>query len=256
MLYLALGILGATVMPHNLYLHSGIVQTRAYGHSIPEKRQALKFSNMDPAVALDVCADRQCIDPDSGGGDVLQSWPHRCRRTRRSPYIAGATSRLFHRTDAVWHRAVMLRPQFHCDGNARRSDRHGGFLNIRLAPWLRRLITRALAIIPAALVTVWYGDSGTARLLIFSQVILSLQLPFAVFPLVLFTANKAKMGALVAPRWLIALASGFLAVAIAVLNIKLLCLILPLDRAFFERRWVRRPSPAHKPASSGDGRFA
>jgi manganese transport protein len=96
-----------------------------------------------------------------------------------------------------------------------------GFLNIKLAPWLRRLITRAIAIVPAALVTIWYGESGTAKLLILSQVILSLQLSFAVFPLVMFTADKSKMGALVAPPWLIAF-SGFLAVAIAALNIKLL----------------------------------
>jgi manganese transport protein len=96
-----------------------------------------------------------------------------------------------------------------------------GFLHIKLPPWLRRLVTRAIAIIPAAIVTIWYGESGTARLLILTQVILSLQLSFAVFPLVMFTADKAKMGKLVAPRWLIVLA-GIIAVVIAALNIKLL----------------------------------
>jgi manganese transport protein len=96
-----------------------------------------------------------------------------------------------------------------------------GFIQMRLKPWLRRLITRAIAIIPAAAVTIWYGDSGTAHLLILTQVVLSLQLSFAVFPLVMFTANKAKMGDLVAPRWLIVFAS-LIAVTIALLNVKLL----------------------------------
>ena len=96
-----------------------------------------------------------------------------------------------------------------------------GFLNIKLPPWLRRLLTRGIAIIPAAFVTIWYGETGTGHLLILTQVILSLQLSFAVFPLVMFTASTAKMGALVAPRWLTAFAV-LIAVVIAILNIKLL----------------------------------
>jgi manganese transport protein len=96
-----------------------------------------------------------------------------------------------------------------------------GFINFRMAPWMRRLITRGLAIIPAAIVTIAYGESGTAKLLILSQVILSLQLPFAVIPLVTLTASKTKMGELVAPRWLTALA-GLIAAVIVVLNVKLL----------------------------------
>lgn len=96
-----------------------------------------------------------------------------------------------------------------------------GFLRIKIAPWLRRLITRILAILPAALVTAWFGESGTAQLLILSQVVLSLQLSFAVVPLVMFTSDKSKMGALVAPLWLIVLA-GLIAAIIAGLNIKLL----------------------------------
>jgi len=96
-----------------------------------------------------------------------------------------------------------------------------GFIDIRLAPWLRRLTTRAIAIVPAAAVTIWYGESGTAKLLILSQVILSLQLSFAVVPLVMFTADRSKMGELVAPRWLTALAMLTAAIIIA-LNVKLL----------------------------------
>jgi manganese transport protein len=96
-----------------------------------------------------------------------------------------------------------------------------GFLDIKLPPWLRRLITRAIAIVPAAIVTIWYGDAGTAKLLILTQVVLSLQLSFAVFPLIMFTADGKKMGELVAPKWLIAFAL-LIGIVIAVLNIKLL----------------------------------
>ena len=96
-----------------------------------------------------------------------------------------------------------------------------GFLDIRLPPYLRRLLTRGIAIVPAAIVTIWYGEAGTAQLLILSQVVLSLQLPFAVVPLVMFTADKSKMGALVAPRWVTMLAV-LIAITVIVLNIKLL----------------------------------
>jgi manganese transport protein len=96
-----------------------------------------------------------------------------------------------------------------------------GFLDIRLPPWMRRLVTRAIAIVPAAIVTVWYGEKGTAQLLILSQVVLSFQLPFAVVPLVMFTANRHKMNELIAPRWVTALAVVVAAIIIA-LNVKLL----------------------------------
>ena len=96
-----------------------------------------------------------------------------------------------------------------------------GFLDIRLPPWARRLITRAIAIVPAAAVTIWFGETGTARLLILSQVILSLQLPFAIVPLVMFTADRSKMGALIAPRWMTLLAA-ITAALIIVLNFKLI----------------------------------
>ena len=96
-----------------------------------------------------------------------------------------------------------------------------GFLDIRLPPYLRRLVTRAIAIVPAAIVTIWYGSEGTAQLLILSQVILSLQLPFAIVPLVMFTSDKGKMGALIAPRWLTALAA-VTAIIVITLNVKLL----------------------------------
>lgn len=115
----------------------------------------------------------------------------------------------------------MLRHQLHRHGDACGPDRDGGFPEDATRPWLRRLITRAIAIVPAAGVTIFYGDSGTAELLILTQVVLSLQLSFAVFPLVMFTSDRAKMGALKAPLWLSAFA-WLIAVVIAGLNVKLL----------------------------------
>jgi manganese transport protein len=221
MLYLALGILGATVMPHNLYLHSGIVQTRAYGDSVPEKRQALKFATIDSTIALmfaltinaSILILAAAAFHKTGRTDVAELGE---AHTLLAPLLGLAIA------PTLFGIALLC-----CGINSTVTATLAGqivmegFLNIRLAPWLRRLVTRAIAIIPAAIVTIWYGESGTAQLLILTQVVLSLQLSFAVFPLVMFTADGAKMGALVAPRWLIAFA-GFLAVVIAALNMKLL----------------------------------
>jgi manganese transport protein len=221
MLYLALGILGATVMPHNLYLHSGIVQTRAYGESVPEKRQALKFATIDSTVALmfaltinaSILILAAATFHKTGRTDVAELGE---AHTLLAPLLGLAIA------PTLFGIALLC-----CGINSTVTATLAGqivmegFLNIRLAPWLRRLVTRAIAIIPAAIVTIWYGESGTAQLLILTQVVLSLQLSFAVFPLVMFTADKTKMGALVAPRWLIAFA-GVLAVVIAALNLKLL----------------------------------
>ncbi|MES2434419.1 MAG: Nramp family divalent metal transporter [Pseudomonadota bacterium] len=221
MLYLALGILGATVMPHNLYLHSAIVQTRAYGDSIEEKREALKFATIDSTVALcfallinasililaaasfnatgrtevaELGDAHQLLGPLLGSGIAPSLFAI-------ALLACGLNSTV---TATLAGQAVME-----------------GFLQIRLPPWLRRLITRAIAIIPAAGVTIYYGSAGTGKLLILTQVVLSLQLSFAVVPLVMFTANRAKMGALAAPRWLVALAI-LIAVVIIALNLKLL----------------------------------
>ena len=120
-----------------------------------------------------------------------------------------------------------------------------GFLDIRLPAWARRLITRAIAIVPAAIVTIWYGEAGTAQLLILSQVMLSLQLPFAIVPLVMFTADRSKMGVLVAPRWVTALAALTAAIIIA-LNIKLL-VDVALDAAEARYFSTRAPACRHQP---------
>jgi manganese transport protein len=221
MLYLALGILGATVMPHNLYLHSAIVQTRAFGDSLPEKREALKFATIDSTVALSfallINASILILAAASfhavGQTDVSDlSDAHKLI----GPLLgAGIAPGLF---------AVAL---LACGLNSTVTATLAGqavmegFLRIRLQPWLRRLITRGLAIIPAAGVTLYYGAQGTGQLLILTQVVLSLQLSFAVVPLVMFTADKRKMGALVAPGWLVSIAV-LVAVVIVALNLKLL----------------------------------
>ncbi len=220
MLYLALGILGATVMPHNLYLHSGIIQTRAYGETLPEKREALRFATIDSTVALllallvnaSILILAAAAFYQNGHTDIAELGE---AHALLSPLLGAAIApTLF---------AVAL---ICCGINSTATATLAGqivmegFIRFKVKPWVRRLVTRAIAIVPAALVTLFYGESGTAELLILSQVVLSLQLSFAVFPLVMFTASRTKMGALVAPRWLTALAFAT-AFLIAGLNVKL-----------------------------------
>ena len=221
MLYLALGILGATVMPHNLYLHSGIVQTRDYGRTVPEKREAIMLANWDSTIALmfaltinaSILILAAATFHKAGRTDVAElsevhSFLAPLLGSALAPTLFGIALLCCGLNSTV---TATLAGQIVMEG----------FLDIRLPPWMRRLATRALAIIPAAAVTIWWGSEGTAKLLILSQVVLSLQLPFAIVPLVMFTADKRKMGALVAPRWMTALAA-IVAVTVIVLNIKLL----------------------------------
>ena len=221
MLYLALGILGATVMPHNLYLHSGIVQTRAYGESLPEKREALKFATIDSTVAL-----MFALLINASILILAASTFHKTGQTGVAEL--GEAHKLLAPLLGLAIAPTLFGIALLCCGinSTVTATLAGqivmeGFRDITLPPWLRRLITRAIAIVPAAVVTIWYGDSGTAKLLILTQVVLSLQLSFAVFPLIMFTADKKKMGALVAPVWLIGFAL-LIGIVIAVLNIKLL----------------------------------
>ena len=207
MLYIAVGILGATVMPHNLYLHSSIIQTRKYGDSTESRRQAVRFATIDSTVALMFGAVPQRRDPRHGGRDVPRQ-----RATRTSPTSRTRTCcsrRCSARSSPA--RSSPLALLFSGQNATLTGTLAGqivmeGFLNIRLRPWLRRLITRLIAIVPALITVALYGERGSGALLILSQVILSLQLPFAVFPLVLFTGDRRKMGDLVAPRWMVALA--------------------------------------------------
>ncbi|MDB5507286.1 MAG: divalent metal cation transporter [Devosia sp.] len=221
MLYLALGILGATVMPHNLYLHSGIVQTRDYGTTLPEKREALKFATIDSTVALmfallinaSILILAAATFHATGQTEVAELGE---AHNLLAPLLGLAIA------PTLFGIALLC-----CGINSTVTATLAGqivmegFLHITLPPWLRRLITRAIAIVPAAIVTIWFGEQGTGQLLILTQVVLSLQLSFAVFPLVMFTADKKKMGGLVAPIWLIAFAY-LIAIVIALLNIKLL----------------------------------
>jgi len=216
-LYIAIGILGATVMPHNLYLHSSIVQTRRYEESAAGKRMAVRYAVADSTVALSLA-----LFINAAILIVAAATFHRAGRTDvaeiQQAYelltpLLGVTG-----ASAVFAFALLASGQNSTlTGTLAGQIVMEGFLNIRLRPWLRRLITRGIAIVPAALTAIFFGENGTARLLILSQVILSLQLSFAVFPLVRFTSDRAKMGEFVNPGWLKTLAYG-VAVVIAALN--------------------------------------
>jgi manganese transport protein len=221
MLYLALGILGATVMPHNLYLHSAVVQTRRFGESIPEKREAINLATADSTIALMLAL--------TVNASILILAAAAFNKTGRTDVaeLGEAHSLLMPLLGTAIAPTLFGIALLCCGINSTVTATLSGqivmegFINIRLPAWARRLTTRAIAIVPAAAVTIWYGESGTGKLLILSQVFLSLQLPFAVVPLVMFTADRRKMGVLVAPRWVTALAAVTAFVIIA-LNIKLL----------------------------------
>jgi manganese transport protein len=221
MLYIAIGILGATVMPHNLYLHSSIVQTRAFEQTPQGRREAVKFATIDSTVALMLA-----LFINSAILILAASAFHAAGRTDvaeiqdayqlLAPALgAAAASTLF----AI----ALLASGQNSTITATLAGQivMEGFLAIRLPPWLRRLVTRMLAIIPAVTVAVLYGESGTAKLLVLSQVVLSMQLPFAVIPLVYFTSDRAKMGEFANPLWL-KIAAWTIAAVIVGLNLKLL----------------------------------
>ena len=220
MLYIAIGILGATVMPHNLYLHSSIVQTRMYEETPAGKKEAFKFAFLDSTIALSfalfinaailiVAAASFHTSGNSGVAEIQDAYK------LLTPLLGAGASTVF----ALALLASGLNSTL--TGTLAGQIVMEGFLNIRLRPWLRRLITRGIAIVPAVIVTIMYGEHGTARLLILSQVVLSLQLSFAVFPLVMFTSDRVKMGELVNPMWVKVLAY-FVAIIIATLNAWLL----------------------------------
>jgi manganese transport protein len=221
MLYLALGILGATVMPHNLYLHSGVVQTRRFGHTVEDRREAIKLATLDSTIALTfallinasililaAATFNKAGQTDIAELDQAHAFLAPLLGSAIAPTLFGIALLCCGMNSTV---TATLAGQIVMEG----------FLDLRLPPWARRLITRSIAIVPAAIVTIWYGEKGTAQLLILSQVILSFQLPFAIVPLVMFTADRRKMGKLVAPRWVTVLAV-ITALVIIALNIKLI----------------------------------
>ncbi|OUL20416.1 Nramp family divalent metal transporter [Nostoc sp. 106C] len=221
MLYIAIGILGATVMPHNLYLHSSIVQTRNWEVTSEKKWEAISFSTIDSTVALffalfinsAILIVSAATFHFSGYHDVAEI---KDAYKLLSP-ILGVNA-----ASAIFALALLASGQ----SSTLTATLAGqivmeGFLNLRLKPWLRRLITRLIAIIPALISIIFFGEKSTSGLLIFSQVILSLQLSFAVVPLVMFTSNRRLMGEFVNPLWLKIL-SWLVAIVIGSLNVWLL----------------------------------
>ena len=221
MLFIAVGILGATVMPHNLYLHSSIVQTRKYRDAVESRREAVRFATIDSTVALmsalflngAILVMAAASFHGTGHQDVADI---------SDAYLLLAPLLGTQLASTLFAVALLFSGQnATLTGTLAGQIVMEGFLNIRLRPWLRRLITRLIAIIPALFTVALYGERGTGALLILSQVVLSLQLPFAVFPLVMFVGSRKKMGELVAPRWMLVLAWPT-AVIIAALNVWML----------------------------------
>ncbi|MBI1205519.1 MAG: Mn(2+) uptake NRAMP transporter MntH [Rhodopseudomonas sp.] len=221
MLYIAIGIIGATVMPHNLYLHSSIVQTRDFDKTEDGRRHAIRWATVDSTIALMLA-----LFVNGGILIVAAAVFHASGRTHvedieqayalLSPLLGvGIASILF----AI----ALLASGLNSTVTATLAGQivMEGFLHIRLPHWMRRLVTRAIAIVPVVVVAALYGESGTAKLLILSQVVLSMQLPFAVIPLVQFVSDKKKMGSLAISKPVAAL-SWIVAAIILVLNVKLL----------------------------------
>lgn len=221
MLYVAIGIIGATVMPHNLYLHSSIVQTRAFEPTPKGRRQAIQWATIDSTIALTFAlvinaaililasaAFHQTGHTDVG--DITKAYH------LLAPILGSDMA-------ATMFAIALLAAGLNSTLTATLAGQivMEGFLNLRFPPWIRRLITRGLAIIPVIIITLFFGDKGTEQLLLFSQVILSMQLPLAIIPLILFVTDQKKMGALVTQRWMAVLAWAATAL-IVTLNLKLL----------------------------------
>jgi manganese transport protein len=221
MLYIAIGILGATVMPHNLYLHSSIVQTRKVLPDTPSKREAIRFATLDSTVALLFAFFINASILILAAATFHQTGHQEVAEIGDAYHLLAP---LLGTTVASTLFAVALLASGQnstITGTLAGQIVMEGFLNIRLPAWLRRLITRLIAIVPAVIVTAMYGERGAGGLLILSQVILSLQLSFAVVPLVYFTSQRSKMGEFVNRTWLAVLAWA-VAVTIVGLNAWLL----------------------------------
>lgn len=221
MLYIAIGILGATVMPHNLYLHSSIVQTRNYKRDIEGKKMAIKFATIDSTFSLflaffvnaAILIVAAATFHNTGNQDVADIFD---AHKLLNPLLGTSLASIFF---AI---ALLASGQNSTlTGTLAGQIVMEGFLNIKLKPWLRRLITRLIAIIPALIVAILYGEKGTTNLLVLSQVILSMQLSFAVIPLVMFTNSKAKMGDF-ANKTYLKIIVWFITFIIVILNLYLL----------------------------------
>lgn len=225
MLLVAMGIIGATVMPHNLYLHSALVQTRGHDRSRTGIREAIRMSTLDSCIALGIAlfinaailvlaASVFNASGQTGVADIQDAYEMLLPVLGTAGGIAFAVALLASGLASTF--TATLAGQIILEG----------FLQIRLKAWVRRLLTRAIAIVPATLVTLAYGESGTVALLVFSQVVLSMQLPFALVPLVRFVSSKAVLGDEAAPRWLV-IAAWLCTGLVIALNIAMLSLALP-----------------------------
>jgi manganese transport protein len=225
MLYIAIGILGATVMPHNLYLHSSIVQTRAFGTSVRDRREALRYAVLDSTIALGFALFVNAAILILGAAAFHTRGLHNVAEISDaykllSPVLGASLA------STLFACALLASGQNSTlTGTLAGQIVMEGFLDIRLKPWMRRLITRAIAIIPAVLVIGIAGEGKVTSLLILSQVVLSFQLPFAVIPLVQFTSNRAQMGEFANSR-LTAIVAWAVAAIILVFNAELLWLTL------------------------------
>ncbi|SDB66645.1 Nramp family divalent metal transporter [Belnapia rosea] len=220
-LYIAIGILGATVMPHNLYLHTAVVQSRAYGEDREAKREAIRFATIDSSVALTLA-----LLVNSAILITAAAVFHAGGRTEVAE-IQEAYELLTPMVGTTMAATLFAVALLACGLNATVTATLAGqvvmegFLGLRLSPVLRRLVTRLVAIVPAVVITWLYGESGTAQLLVFSQVVLCLQLPFAVVPLMLFAGDRLRLGPHAAPRWQVVVGWASTVVIVA-LNLKLL----------------------------------
>jgi manganese transport protein len=237
-LYVAIGILGATVMPHNLYLHSALVQTRRIGASEKEKAEACKFNLIDSVVALNAALFVNAAILILAAAVFYQRGMIVTEIQQAHLLLAPLLG-----TTAA---SVLFGVALLCSGQS--STLTGtmagqivmeGFLNFRMRPWLRRLVTRMIAVVPAAITIYLTGDQGTYKLLILSQVILSMQLPFAVIPLIHFTSEKSRMGPFVNRPWVRTLAWS-MALVIVGLNIRLVYSVIGdwVNRSAAYRYWI------------------
>src|SRR5690242_15427634 len=224
MLYIAIGILGATVMPHNLYLHASIVQTRDFGISIRDRREAVRYAVLDSTLALGFALFINAAILILGAAALHTRGLHNVAEIADaykllSPVLGASLA------STLFACALLASGQNSTlTGTLAGQIVMEGFLNLRLKPWLRRLITRSIAIIPAALVIGFAGENKVTSLLILSQVVLSFQLPFAVIPLIQFTSDRSKMGEFANSR-LVTVLAWVVAAAILFFNAELLWLI-------------------------------
>lgn len=214
MLYIAIGILGATVMPHNLYLHSSIVQTRAFERNAEGRAMAIKYATIDSTLSL------LCAFFINAAILVVSAAAFNGSAHSEVADISDAYKLLSPVLGDPWASTLFAIALLAAGQNSTLTGTMAGqivmegFLNIRLRPWVRRLVTRLIAIVPAVIVAALYGEHGVGELLVLSQVVLSLQLSFAVVPLVIFTSDRRKMGQFTTPRpvtvlaWIVALIIG------------------------------------------------